>query len=421
VKPSPNGLFAQRDFRWLIAGGAMSVLGDQFTLIALPWLVLQLSGKASTLGLVIALMSLPRAILIPFGGAVTDRYAPKRVLMLTKYANAVLLGALATLVLSGSATLGPVTVIAALIGVASAFSIPAGTSILPHVAAPEHLRQANGVMMGLRQLSLLAGPLLAALLFAVAGDGSGAGGANGLGIAFALDCASFVLSAWTLAKVRLRPAPCVPAAPILAAVRAGLALVWNDVAMRTCFGYWALCTCVTGGLMQVALPVLASTRLQGASSLGLLLGAHGAGSLAGMALASISGNLRLRNLGTTLLVVDAIVALLVLPMAQLTQTWQIIPINLAVGVLSGFMQVAVFTWIQQRVPAAMLGRTMSIFMFILMGLAPLTAGITGWIMQATGLASVFIGAGILLALAAALAYAFTPMRHMTDAPAAQGA
>jgi hypothetical protein len=65
----------------------------------------------------------------------------------------------------------------------------------------------------------------------------------------------------------------------------------------------------------------------------------------------------------------------------------------------------------------MLGRTMSIFMFILMGLAPLTAAFTGWVMQYASLPGVFTGAGVLLASIAALAYAFTPMRGMTDAPA----
>ncbi|MGZ5200617.1 MAG: MFS transporter [Telluria sp.] len=304
------------------------------------------------------------------------------------------------------------------IGIASAFSIPSGTSILPHVVAPGHLAAANGMLMGMRQLSLLGGPLLAALLFALAGDGSGGmGHADGLGYAFAFDCFSFAFSAWTLSKVQLRPVAPAPRQPIMRSVLAGLAAVWNDAMLRTCFLYWAVCACVTGGLMQVALPVLASTRLHGGTSLGLLLGAHGTGTLLGMAATSIKGDLRLRNLGTTLLVIDVVVAALVMPVAQLAATWQIAIINGAIGILSGFMQVAMITWIQRRVPPAMLGRTMSIFMFILMGLAPLSAALTGWIMLYTGLSGIFTGSGLLLAGAAALAYAFTPMRAMTDAPA----
>jgi MFS family permease len=411
-------LLRDPNFRWMLGGGAISVLGDQFTMIALPWLVLKLTGDALALGMVVALMSVPRAVLILFGGALVDRYSPKQVLMLTKYANAVLLGLLAVLVLSGQARLALVAPIALSIGLASAFSIPSGTSILPHVVAPAQLGPANAMLMGVRQGALLMGPLLAALLFVLAGDGSGGmHEANGLGIAFALDCASFVVSAYTLSRVRLRALTPAPAQPILRAVLEGLAAVWNDRTMRACFAYWAVCACVTGSLMQVALPVLAATRLHGAFSLGLLLAAHGIGTLAGMLLTGVKGDFRVRNLGTTLLVIDAIVAALILPIAWLASTWQIALVNVSIGALAGFMQVAVITWVQRRVPPVMIGRTMSLFMFILMGLAPLTAALAGWVMRYTGLAGMFTASGLLLAGVAGLAYAFTPIRTMADVPA----
>ena len=79
------------NFRWLLSGGILSMLGDQFTLIALPWLVLKLTGDPLSLGLVLALLGAPRAIFILVGGALVDRYSPKRVLMLSKHASALLL------------------------------------------------------------------------------------------------------------------------------------------------------------------------------------------------------------------------------------------------------------------------------------------------------------------------------------------
>jgi MFS family permease len=91
-------------------------------------------------------------------------------------------------------------------------------------------------------------------------------------------------------------------------------------------------------------------------------------------------------------------------------------INVAIGVLGGFVQVAVFTWIQQRVPRELLGRTMSLFMFIFMGLAPLAAVVAGWIASRVTLAALFGGAGLFLMGAALLAWLFTPMRALRDAP-----
>jgi len=359
-------------------------------------------------------------VFILFGGALVDRYSPKRVLMLTKYANTVLLGLLAAMVLSGAAHLVWILPIALGIGLAAAFSIPSATSLMPHVVAPGQLAAANGMMMGVRQLSLLAGPLLAALLFALGGDGSaGMHDAKGLGLAFAFDCFSFIVSAWTLSRVRTHAPAAAPRENILRSVGAGLKMMWDDTALRACFIYWGICACVIGGIIQVGLPVLADTRLQGASALGLLLGAHGAGSLAGMALTGVAGHLRLRNLGTTLLLVDAVVGVLLLPLAYASATWQGIAINAAVGVLTGFMQVAVFTWIQQRVPRAMLGRTMSMFMFIFMGLAPLAAALAGLLLQWMSLTGLFTAAGLFLVIAAGVAYVATPMRGMVDVPARQ--
>jgi len=425
-KAARGALLREPNFRWMMSGAVISALGDQFTMIALPWLVLQLTGSALTMGLVIAVMGVPRAIFILFGGALVDRYSPKSVLMLTKYVNGALLAALAAMVFSQQVSLPLIYALALGIGLASAFSIPAGTSMLPHVVAPPHLPMANGIMMGTRQLTMLAGPLLAGLLFVLFGDGSGAGpvaggktaSMNGIAFAFAFDAFSFFASAWTLSKVALLPAPPKGAPePILRAVGAGLAMVWNDIALRTCMLYWALCAFVVSGSMQVALPVLANTRLAGASALALILGVHGAGTLLGMALTGGTGKFRFRNFGTTVLIADIIAGLLLIPLGEVSATWQAALLLLPLGMLAGFVQVAVFSWIQQRVPRAMLGRAMSIFMFIFMGVAPLSAAITGWLMDKLTLVQLFAGAGTFLILAAGLAYLLTPMRDIADAPA----
>jgi len=426
-----NKLLRDPNFAWLLGGGVISALGDQFTMIALPWLVLQLTHDPLALGMMVALLGVPRAVLILFGGALVDRHSPKRVLMLTKYANMVLLALLAALVLSGRATLPLVSVIAVVLSLASAFSIPAGTSILPQAVAPQHLASANATMMAVRQVTMLVGPLLAGLLFALGGDGRAGmqdGHAFGLGLAFAFDAFSFALSAWTLAKVRplATPAPAekadqqTPAQSVLRAVGAGFGALWRDLTLRTAFLYWGLCACVTGGVMQVALPLLASERLHGAAALGLLMAANGAGSLAGMALSGIAGGRRLGTLGLTLLAIDGLVGALLMPLGMITSSWQGMLILAAIGVLGGYVQVAVFTWIQQRVAPQMLGRMMSVFMFVFMGLAPLTAAAAGWLASHVTLATLFTGAGLGLSLAALAAWLFTPMARLADAGTSAG-
>jgi MFS family permease len=413
-------LMRDPNFRWLIIGGVISMLGDQFTIIALPWLVLKMTADTLTLGLVIAMMSVPRAVFILFGGALVDRYSPKRVLMLTKYVNATLLGVLACLVLTNHLTLTLVYLLALCLGLASAFSMPSGTSILAHTIAPAQLAVANSVMMGLRQLSLLGGPLLAGLLIALGGDGGAAHGiadARGLGWAFAVDSASFLLTTWTLRRVQtLRAASPTGPQALLRSVGAGLAMVWHDRALRICFLYWALIIFLIGGTLQVALPVLASNTLHSAGALGLLLGANGAGSLLGMTASGMIGKLRIGTFGSTLLLIDGMIGALLMPMGHITAAWQGAALLLLTGVLSGLMQITVITWIQRRVPPAMLGRTMSIFMFIMMGLGPLSSAMTGWLLQSLTLVQLFAGSGVTMIAVTLLAFIFTPMRSVVDAP-----
>ncbi len=413
-------LLREKNFRWMMGGAAMSSLGDQFTMIALPWLVLAITGDPLTLGLVIAAMSVPRALFILVGGALVDRYSPKSVLMLSKFANGGLLAILAIMVLSNQVSMPAVYALAVALGLASAFSIPSGTSMLPHVVAPAHLPLANGMLMGMRQLTMLCGPLLAALVFALYGDGTGGApdAARGIGLAIAFDCFSFFFSAWTLHQVQLRHGgPKTAPQAVLRSIGEALAAVWHDLSLRMCIIYWALVAFVVGGTMQVALPVLAGARLDGAASLGLIMGVHGAGSLLGMALSGAFARLRLGTFGATLLAVDALVGASLIGLGWVSAGWQAAALLLVIGVLSGFMQVAVFSWIQQRVPRPMLGRAMSIFMFIFMGLAPMAAAITGALLNYASLTALFAGAGVFLLGTACAAWLFTPMAQVTDAAA----
>jgi MFS family permease len=415
-------LLRDPNFRWLTGGSFLSMLGDQFTLIALPWLVLRMTGDTLVLGTVLALVSVPRALFILVGGALVDRHSPKQVLMATKYVNLALLCLLAWLVLSGGLALWMVYALALGIGLSTAFSIPAGTAMMPHVVPRAQLQAANGISLGLRQLTMFLGPLLAGLLIALFGDGSGAlANATGIGLAFALDALSFALSAWTLSKVRPLTALASPASapqPVLASVLEGLIHFWRDRELRTCFLYWSAVALFIMGPIHIAIPVLASSTPElGAAAFGIMLGAHGAGTLVGMVASGALKKLRIGSLGTTILAFDAIIGLLFIPMGQITAVWQGAALMLAIGLLGGFMQVSVFTWIQQRVPPVLLGRAMSLFMFIFMGLAPISAAITGWIMQSITLGQLFTASGGTLVLIAAVAFAASPMRRVTDSPA----
>ena len=156
-----------RDFRLLWIGETISVLGDQFYIIALPWLVLQLTGSGVAVGAVLALAGIPRAVFMLFGGVLTDRFSPRLVMLISNAARFVLVSLLALLVLTGAIQLWMLYLFALAFGFADAFFFPASTTIVPQVVERKDLAAGNSLINGMAQASVFLGPLVAGLAISV--------------------------------------------------------------------------------------------------------------------------------------------------------------------------------------------------------------------------------------------------------------
>ena len=183
-----------RDFRLLLAGTSTSLLGDQFALIATPWLVLQLSDDPLALGIVLALGGIPRAVFMLIGGAVTDRVSPRRVMLVADIVRGVLTAAMAAAVLTGTVQMWMVYGFALGFGLVAGFAVPAENSIVPTLVRRDDLQAGNGVIMGATQLTSFVGPTLAGAV--IAGYSSST---LGIGLAFGIDTVTFAVSATTFA------------------------------------------------------------------------------------------------------------------------------------------------------------------------------------------------------------------------------
>jgi MFS family permease len=136
-----------RNFRLLSVGAFISLLGDQFALIATPWLVLQLTNDPVALGTVLALEGIPRAVFILFGGAITDRLSPRRVMLIANMIRFFLTAFMALVVFSGVVQVWMLYVFGLLFGIVAGFAIPAETSIVPMLVDEQELQAGNLIMM----------------------------------------------------------------------------------------------------------------------------------------------------------------------------------------------------------------------------------------------------------------------------------
>jgi MFS family permease len=397
-----ESLFANHNFRLLFGGSTISMLGDQFTLVALPWLVLKLTGNPAALGLVLATMALPRALFMLIGGAVVDQLSPRRVLIAARAANALLVALLAVLVLLGDIDMWLVYAIALGIGLSTAFAYPAGSAILPQLVSKEQLQPANALVMGMRQLSMFVGPALAGIVISLGAHGAPAQAvqdAGGLGLAFGIDAVSFAFSLGSLLLIRIhsdfQPRP--SGGGVLANVASGVRMIWADLPLRAFILYAAVVSVFVGGPLQVGLPVLADTRMDlGAASLGILMTANGGGMLLGSFLSGIVSRSVRGRLGLMVLAIDSLAGLALATLALVHSTITGAVLLAGTGVLGGIAQIAIVSWIQRRVAPEMMGRTMSVLMFTFMGLGPISAALAGSLLNVVSLTALFAGAGLLL-------------------------
>lgn len=396
----------------------MSALGDQFTLIALPWLVLKLTGDPGSLGLVLAVMALPRANFMLVGGALVDRLSPRRVLLVARAVNAALVTLLAVLVLCDRINMPLIYAIALGIGTATAFAYPAGSALLPQLVAPERLTTANAWFMSARQLSMFLGPALAGLVIVAGADPTAADAAEdiqGLGWAFSIDAVTFLFSLAALLALRV-PSEAAPEAErgsVLSSVITGIREVWSDPPLRAFLLYVSAVTVMIMGPLQVGLPVLANDRMDlGAASFGILLTANGGGMVIGGFLSGTVTRVIGNRLGLLVLGMDSFAGLGIASLALVHSTLAGGLVLACIGLVGGAAQIAVFSWIQQRVPQARMGRTMSLLMFTFMGLGPLSAAGAGLLLRVISLPTLFVSAGLLLTTIALAGFTSPAMRSV---------
>ena len=397
-------VFSDRNFRLLTTGAGLSLLGDQFSLIATPWLVLQLGGDPVSLGFALALQGIPRAMLMLIGGALTDRLTARRVMQATNIIRGFLTALLALAVLTGAAQLWMVFVFSAMFGVAAGFAIPAETSMVPQLVRGEDLQAGNSVIMGLTQLAGFVGPTAAGILI-----GHFSGSITGVAVAFAVDAATFAASVATLTLMTglVPPARDARAETPLAATLDGIRYLWRDRTLRAMFAILLVVNFLLMGPLMVGIPLLAHQRLpEGATAFGVLMAAFAVGNLAGYAIAAGLPRPDAHRMRLIIIGLVAAFGIGIGVVGILSSTWIDAVVLCMLGLGNGFMAVILITWMQTRTPSTMVGRMMSLMMLATTGLVPLSEALAGIVSQQS-LTTVFVVPGALV-LALALGLAFLP-------------
>ncbi len=388
-------------FRLLWIGNTVSVTGDQFYLVALPWLVLGLTGSSIALGTITMTAAIPRAALMLLGGAVTDRISPRKVMMLTAAARTLLVAAVAVLLWMHGLHLWQLYGLALGFGVADAFASPAAQTFLPSLVEPEQLPAAQSVSQSTTQITTLVAPGPVGLFIK----------AFGTAWAFFLDAVSFLFiigALWKLPDPPRAGATTTARRNMLQSIADGLRYVKADVALRSLMLVVAVLNFAIAGPTIVGLAWIAKQRFGSPSAFGLLMSCLAAGSLAGMLLA---GLVKHRRRGRLLLAVATTIGICLAPLGILQRFWPLAGVLFVMSLAAAFLNVQLIAWFQQRVERALLGRVMSVLMFSSMGLLPISLAVAGIAIKAS-LAGMFLVAGAMVLMVTGLAALHRPVREI---------
>jgi MFS family permease len=368
--------------------------------VALGWYLLERTGSATSVGLVWAVGLGSGVVMLPFAGPLADRY-PRRTLAIGSDAfRLVLVAALAALAYAGSPSLPALYVLTFLVGLGHSVFWPSITALLQEVIRPDQLTAASGLaeitwQVGNLTGAALGGPILVRF---------------GLGTAFAIDAATYVVSALALLALHHRPAPAEgPHESGLAMARAGMAYLRSHPAVAG-FGVASVIPWVaTISLNVVIVAYVLDVLHLSATAYGLADMTYGIGAMA----SGIFAALLVVRLGEWRAMTGVMVALIAC-YAALAASPAAIPVFYAVLFLAGFcssaFRVMTTAYLFKVVPNEVMGRASSSFLLVSMvlqvavtlSIGPLvnhTSARGGFVLLA---AIVAVGLALLAAVAAGL-------------------
>ncbi|MEV4283519.1 MFS transporter [Actinoplanes xinjiangensis] len=350
-------------FGWFFAGRTIDMFGSSMTTVALSLAVLQASGRATDLGIVLAANVVPMLALLLLGGVLADRMSRRLLLIAANTVSAAATGVVAVMLLTDRYHLPGIAVFSLVAGAAGAFASPALRGIVPELVADADLQRANALLASSGHAVRVIAPTVAGLLTATAGGGW----------ALAVDAGSYLLAA--VLFLRLPAGSRMPAAApamggeLLAGWRIFRSLRWVVLASVS----FAVINAVNVGPWNVLGPMLVSEQ-GGPLGWGAVLSVRAAGLLL---MSIVAVRLVLRRPLRTGRLFGVLPALPLLALGFTGEPWIVAAAAFAGGL--GFT-ISAITWdtaLQTRVPREALSRVSAfddLFSFIAIPLSQLATG-----------------------------------------------
>jgi MFS family permease len=385
--------FRHRNYRLFFFGQGISLIGTWMQSVAQSWLVLLLTGDPFILGVVAAFQFLPVLVLGLFGGIIADHLPKRRTLMVTQTFAMVVSFVMFLLTVTNTVQVWHILAIALLIGLRNAVDMPTRQAFAVEMVGREDIPNAVALNSATFNGARIIGPAVAGLVI----------GAVGVPLAFLIDSLSFLAvlaGLWMMDERELNLPPAMPrpgsARAVMANIREGLVYVRDTPVVLLAVSVIGLVS-TFGMNFSVLIPPLAKDVLHSdAAGYGFLMAAAGVGSLTASLKIAFGGRAR---------VVVIMVGALMLGLAEVVTGlssifWVSLVAMAVVGVGTIVMSATANTVIQLRVPDALRGRVMSVYLAVFAGSTPIGGLLMGTIAASAGVTTALVLGGAISALVA---------------------
>ncbi len=405
MQSATRELVADPYFRRFFASRFISNVGNGMQPIALAFGVLAIPGATPTsLSIVLAATAVAVLVVLPFGGALADRYGAARLVGAADMMISALVLTQAVLFITDTASVPVLAVLALGVGALNGLWYPAFAALTPDVVAAERLQPANALVSIAQNVGYILGASTGGAIVAFAGSG----------VALAVDAASFIIAGllvWSLRHLsRRRHTGESMLADIVSGWGVFISYRWVVVVV-VAFSFIVM---AWHGSEQVLGPVLADDVYGGPRGWSVVLAAQAVGLLLG-------GVLAVRLHLTRPLLVGMLVTL-ALPVWQVTLALEM-PLAVVslgaflVGIAVELFYVVWVTAVQSRVPRDSLSRVSSYDALGSLMLGPLGVALAGPLVGLLGLTTVFLIAAAISAAAILGALLSRSVRNLTVLPA----
>jgi MFS family permease len=388
-----NGLraFRHRNYRLFFFGQGISLIGTWMQSVAQSWLVLLLTGDPFILGVVAAFQFLPVLVLGLFGGIIADHLPKRRTLMVTQTFAMLVSFLMFVLTVTNTVQVWHVLAIALLIGLRNSVDMPTRQAFVVEMVGREDIPNAVALNSATFNGARIIGPAIAGLLI----------GAVGVPLAFLIDALSFLavlVGLWLMDERELQIPPAIPrpgtVREVFANLREGLVYVRDTRVVLLAVTVVGLVS-TFGMNFSVLIPPLAKDVLHSdAAGYGFLMAAAGVGSLTAALGIAFGGKSRVG-----IVVLGALLLGLAEFVTGLSGIFWISLLAMAVvGVGTILMSATANTVIQLRVPDALRGRVMSIYLAVFAGSTPIGGVLMGSIAANAGVETALVLGGAISAI-----------------------